>query len=95
MTGVSTPPFRVFVLGSGFMAFSFYDSGDSWSGKLSKSIAIIAYSLDEFATEHGGCHLLPPLWPGGTSSQNFLCPGISPSLPVLYLLKLAISNIEC
>jgi hypothetical protein len=83
MMGAIAPPFRVFVPGLLYMAFSFYDSGDSWSGKLFKSIAIIAYSLDEFATEHGGCHLLPPLWPGGTSSQNFLCTGISPSLPVL------------
>ena len=53
MMGASAPPFRVFVPGLLYMAFSFYDSGDSWSGKLSKSIAIIAYSLDEFAIE--GC----------------------------------------
>lgn len=61
MMGASAPPFRVFVLGLLYMAFSFYDTGDSWSGKLSKSIAIIAYTMEEFAIEHGGCHLLPPL----------------------------------
>src|SRR5260370_19668215 len=59
MMGASAPPFRVFVLGS--MTFSFYNSSDSWSGKLFKSIAIITYTMEEFATEHGGCHLLPPL----------------------------------
>ena len=57
--GVIAPPFRVFVPGLLYMAFSFYDSGDSRSGKLFKSIAIIAYTMEEFATEHGGCHLLP------------------------------------
>ena len=58
MMVAGAPPFRVFVLG---MAFSFYDRGDSWSDKLSKSLAIIAYLLEELATEHGGCRLLSPL----------------------------------
>ena len=72
MMVASAPPLKVFVLGLLYMAFSFYDSGDSWSYKLSKSIAIIAYTLEEFATERcGSLHKNPP-------GQ-----GISPYIPVL------------